>query len=229
MRTKWIDKNGKDKCILFMNGWGCDENPMKTLNTNEYDILTCYDYRDILLPKEVNRLFENYAEIHLVAWSLGVYVSNLILNQYKELFSSKIAINGTLSPIDNLKGIRPAVFQGTIDGLNERNLEKFWMRMCGGRSAFNLFKTNKPQRKLDEQKEELITLQKIIQNHFIDWNVFDSVLIGSNDMIFTSDNQNNAWGGVLKIIERDYSHFCFDRWKSWDELIEDLSSGTSGN
>jgi len=229
MRTKWIHKDNKEKCILFMNGWGCDENPIKILNTNEYDILTCYDYRDILLPKEVNCLFENYIEVHLVAWSLGVYISNMILNQCKDLFASKIAINGTLSPIDNLKGIPPSVFQGTIDGLNDRNLEKFWMRMCGGRSAFNQFKTNKPQRELDEQKKELITLQNIIQNHFIDWNVFDSVLIGSNDMIFTPDNQKNAWSDSLKIKERDYAHFCFDRWKSWDELIEDLSSGTSGN
>jgi len=229
MKTKWIHKNSKDKCILFMNGWGCDENPIKTLSTEEYDVLSCYDYRDILMPKEVNRLFENYTEVHLVAWSLGVYVSNLILNQSKDLFSSKIAINGTLSPIDNLKGIPPAVFQGTIDGLNDRNLEKFWMRMCGGRSAFNLFKTNKPQRKLEEQKEELITLQNIIQNHFIDWNIFDLVLIGKSDAIFVSDNQKNAWDNTLEKVERNYAHFCFNSWESWDELIEDLRGGTSGN
>lgn len=227
MKTKWLHKNSKEKCILFFNGWSCDENPFSHMLSNEFDVLTCFDYRDILAPKEIDRLFENYEEVYLVSWSLGVYVSNLLLRNRENLFTDCVAINGTNFPIDNLKGIAPAVFQGTIFGLNDKNLEKFWMRMCGGKSAFTHFKSNIPNRSLEDQKEELTILQSVIQNHYTDWSIFNKALIGKQDLIFSANNQANAWNESLEIIERDYPHYCFDKWNSWDELIEDISCGKS--
>lgn len=227
MKTKWLHKTSKKKCILFFNGWSCDEKPLQHLTTKEYDVLSCYDYRDILLPKEANRLFENYDKVYLIAWSLGVYVSNLLLRTRKSLFADAIAINGTINPIDNLKGIPPAIFQATIDGLNLKSLEKFWMRMCGGKSAFTHFKSNVPTREFDDQLLELKELQKLIQNHFVDWNIYNKALIGKQDLIFSADNQKLSWKESIDIVEREYPHYCFDKWNSWDEIIEDLSCGKS--
>lgn len=227
MKTKWLHKASKNKCILFFNGWSCDEKPLQHLTSEEYDVLSCYDYKDILLPKEVNRLFENYEKVYLITWSLGVYVANLLLKARKGLFTDTIAINGTLHPIDNLKGIPPAVFQGTIDGLNSKSLEKFWMRMCGGKSAFTHFKSNVPNREFDDQLLELKELQKLIQNHFVDWNIYNKALIGKQDLIFSADNQKLAWEESIDILDREYPHYCFDKWNSWDEIIEDLSCGKS--
>ena len=221
MKISWLHKNANEKCILFMNGWGCDAQPFTKLASHQYDVLVCYDYHDILSPKEIERIFENYREVHLVAWSLGVYVSNLVLFKWKALFASKIAINGTLQPIDNLRGIPPAVFKGTINGLNQKNLEKFWMRMCGGKKAYEQFRLNLPQRGLEDQKEELIILQNVIQNHLVEWNLFDTALLGTNDMIFPFENLQNAWDQNMRVIEKEgFPHFCFYNWDSWDEILE---------
>ena len=230
MITKWLYKNTKEKCILFMNGWGCDEQPFTPLHSKEYDILMCYDYREVLTTKEIDRLFELYEEVHLIAWSLGVFVANLLFKRKKDLFTSASAINGTLHPIDNLKGIPPAIFQGTIDGLNERSLEKFQMRMCGGRAAYASFKELAPQRDIAEQKEELIELQKLIQNHFSDWNIFTSSIIGGKDMIFPFDNLQLGWKELeTVIVKEDFAHFCFNNWNSWDKLMEEITSATSAS
>jgi biotin synthesis protein BioG len=229
MKTKWLHKASNEKCILFFNGWGCDENPLQHLSSYEYDILLCYDYKDLLLPKEVNRLFEDHKKVYLIAWSLGVYVANFLLKKYEDLFAEKTAINGTTFPINKLKGISPAVFQATINGLNKNSLEKFWMRMCGGKSAFNHFKLNVPKRELQEQLQELEVLQSIIQNHFTDWIIFNKALVGKQDLIFLADNQVNAWSDKVEYQERNYPHYCFDKWNSWDEIIEDLSCEESEN
>ena len=220
MNTKLLHANNNEQCILFMNGWGCDENLISHLNSNYCDVLVCSDYRDILVPNEIERLFENYSEVHLVAWSFGVYVSNLIYPQYQSLFSQKIAINGTIYPVDNSKGIPPAIFQGTLDHFNESNREKFWLRMCGGKAEYNNFKKNPPLCTIEEQKSELIELQSIIKNHKTNWNLFEQALIGANDLIFVPENQKNAWSKNTQIILKDYPHYCFNRWDSWDEIIQ---------
>ncbi|WP_461643051.1 pimeloyl-ACP methyl esterase BioG family protein [Labilibaculum euxinus] len=228
MKSEWLHKSANEKCILFMNGWGCDANPFQSINSKEYDVLMCFDYRDILIPKQVERLFENYQKVHLVAWSLGVYVANMLYHQWKDLFASKIAMNGTLQAIDNLKGIPPAIFQGTINGLNSRTIEKFWLRMCGGKNGFDRFKMQMPQRNVEDQKEELIVLQELVQNHFIDWNVYDSVLLGQNDLIFPFENLENAWREQNNIIKMENTpHFCFYSWNSWDDLMEECKSAAS--
>ncbi len=228
MKIEWLHKSENEKCILFMNGWGCDAIPFQSMNSKEFDVLMCYDYRDILIPKGVERLFENYQEVHLIAWSLGVYVANMTFFKWKDLFASKIAVNGTLQAIDNLNGIPPAVFQGTINGLNSRTIDKFWLRMCGGKIGYDLFKKQLPQRGINEQKEELTILQEVIQNHFVDWNIFDSVLLGNNDLIFPFENLKNAWSEQENVIILESApHFCFYSWDSWDDLMKECKSATS--
>lgn len=222
MKIECLHQKSKEKCILFMNGWGCDINPFLPLESLEYDVYLCYDYRDILPPKQIGRLFESYHEVHLVAWSLGVYISNLIFQEWSELFASKIAINGSLKPIDELEGIPPVIFQGTIDGLNEKNLEKFWIRMCDGRATFNVFQKNLPVRNLSDQKEELITLQEIINKHVTNLNLFDYVLISTKDRIFPFENLKNAWRDQKILTTIEDAHFCFYRWNSWDKLMNEF-------
>jgi len=230
METYWLKKHSNERCILFMNGWGCDFHPFEKLLSKSYDVLVCYDYRNISQNKEINRIFENYEEVHLVAWSLGVYISNMILKNRENLFASTIAINGTLHPIDNIKGIPPAIFQATINQMNEVNLGKFWKRMCGGNEAYYNFLQQKPQRNIENQREELEELQNIIQNHFMDWNLFENALVGGCDLIFSPDNQLRSWGTDTKVILKDdFPHYCLNRWNSWDDLIEEFKSEDTKN
>jgi len=203
-----------------MSGWGCDEQPFLNIGSDDYDVLMCYDYRDLENASALMEKIEAYQECHLMAWSLGVFVSSLLFKNHNNLFTSSLAINGSLSPIDAEQGIPPAIFQGTIDGLNEKGRDKFFMRMCGGRTGYAAFAENQPQRLLADQKEELICLQNMILNQRITWDIFDKVLISSRDMIFPYKNLEKAWENKSDKLIIDLPHFCFGNWTRWDEIME---------
>lgn len=220
MHLKYLHKSNKSKLILFMSGWGCDEMPFQKINSDGYDVLMCYDYRDLNQIKELREELNAYDECHLIAWSLGVFVSSILFKDDSELFTSRIAINGSLAPIDDEKGIPAAIFQGTIDGLNEKGRDKFFMRMCGGRSGYADFVEHQPKRLVEDQKEELICLQNMILKETITWDIFDKVLLSSRDMIFPFKNLEKAWESKSQRMIIDLPHFCFSEWNSWDEILE---------
>ncbi|RXQ95801.1 DUF452 family protein [Ancylomarina salipaludis] len=220
MEFRYLHKNNSPKLILFMSGWGCDELPFLKIEANEYDVLMCYDYRDLSQIQKLKEEIQSYQECHLIAWSLGVFISSLLFKDDKELFKSRLAINGSLSPIDEEQGIPPAIFQGTIDGLNEKGRDKFFMRMCGGRSGYADFSEQLPKRQLGDQKEELICLQNMILNQPITWDIFDKVLLSSRDMIFPFKNLEKAWETKSQKLIFDLPHFCFAAWNSWDEILK---------
>ncbi|MCZ4694469.1 DUF452 family protein [Ancylomarina euxinus] len=220
MKIKYLHKNKSTKLILFMSGWGCDEMPFMRINSDDYDVLMCYDYRDLSQIQELKEALKAYQECHLIAWSLGVFISSILFKDDQELFQTCLAINGSLSPIDDEKGIPSAIFQGTINGLNEKGRDKFFMRMCGGRSGYADFVEHQPQRLVEDQKEELICLQNMILKEAITWDIFDKVLLSSRDMIFPFKNLEKAWENKSQKLIFNLPHFCFSEWRSWDEILE---------
>ena len=222
MRLKYLHKSNKSKLILFMSGWGCDEIPFNRIDSKDYDVLMCYDYRDLSNATDILDELKLYQEQHLIGWSLGIYVSSILFKDHKDIFLSTLAINGSLSPINDEEGIPPAIFQGTIDGLNERGRDKFFMRMCGGRSGFANFSKHQAQRTVEDQKEELICLQNMILDRSITWDIFDKVLLSSRDMIFPFKNLEKAWENKSQKIVMDLPHFCFSEWNEWDEILKVL-------
>ncbi len=203
-----------------MSGWGCDDIPFRKIDSQDYDVLMCYDYRDLSNVSDIIEELKHYQEQHLIAWSLGVYASSILFKDHKDLFISTLAINGSLSPINDEKGIPSAIFQGTIDGLDKRGRDKFFMRMCGGRSGFADFSKHQPQRSVEDQKEELICLQNMILDRSITWDIFDKVLLSSRDMIFPFKNLEKAWEGKSQKNVLDLPHFCFSEWNEWDSILE---------
>ena len=220
MRLKYLHKNNSPKLILFLSGWGCDEIPFSSIDSKDYDVLMCYDYRDLSNATDILDELKHYQEQHLIAWSLGVYVSSILFKDQTKLFVSRIAINGSLTPISEEQGIPPAIFQGTINGLNERGRDKFFMRMCGGRSGYANFSKHQAQRTLEDQKEELICLQNMILDRSITWDIFDKVLLSSRDMIFPFKNLEKAWESKSQKVILDLPHFCFYNWTKWDEILK---------
>ena len=67
----------------------------------------------------------------------------------------RVALNGTVTPVDDLKGIPQQVFEGTLEGLNEGTLEKFIRRMCLKKENLETFLSKRPQRAVEELQEEL--------------------------------------------------------------------------
>lgn len=215
MKKLWINKPGAPELLVFFNGWAMDEKPFKHLSaSNELDVLMIYDYT---LLEELED-FSDYKAVHLVAWSLGVFAAAKVLAGRE--FASALAINGTLKPIDTGEGIAPAIFQGTIDSWSEIGRMKFNRRMCGVKYN-KQFKANFPARSVEDQKAELIALQKEIVNNPVPANIFQQAIIGLGDKIFTRHAQENHWHNAripMRII--DEPHYFFPALESWKEMLK---------
>lgn len=214
MKQVMIVNRQRARLILFFAGWGMDETPFLHCCPQESDLMVCYDYRELDFN---DTLLANYREIHLVAWSMGVWAASKALSWYQELpITRSIAVNGTPYPVDEERGIPPAIFNGTLEGLNAASLLKFQRRMCGGSEAYERFRSIAPCRSWEELKEELAvigTLCTVLPPS--DWK-WDRAFIGENDRIFPPQAQQKAWEGVCPAIEHG-SEAHYD-----DELLQRL-------
>lgn len=217
MTSKWINKNGKKSCIVFFNGWGMNESILPINNNMEFDLFMCYNYNGI---EDLNKEeFKQYDNIHLVAWSLGVYAASVAVQNCSLTFVKKIAINGTMSAIDDSKGIPKGIFVGTIRGWNDINRDKFNLRMMGNRTYLMKCDDKLSKRSAEDQKQELEFLFKHISENDMPEYQWDKVIIGEKDLIFTADNQKNAWENHNIFIEEKMPHFPFNHLKTWQEII----------
>lgn len=211
MKQHFIIKNDKKRLWLFFAGWGMDETPFRSLYSSDWDQtadcdwMICYDYRTLEFDAT---LLEEYSDITLVAWSMGVWVASHVMQKYPHLpISESIAINGTTYPIHETKGIAPTIFEGTLQGLNEQTLLKFQRRMCGSIADYQAFRSVAPQRSADELKEELAA----IQQHSLSLPPSDfcwqKAIVGKNDRIFLPDHQCLAWRDKATIELIDAAHY----------------------
>lgn len=186
------------RLILFFAGWGMDGEPLAGLGRDGYDTAVVWDYSDPR-PLPADRLAA-YREICVLAWSFGVpYAARFIASHAVTLPITRcVAVNGTLHPVDDTHGIPEAIFRGTLDNLDERNLTKFRRRMTGGGEAYARFAAMQPKRTIDSLTEEL-------RHVFADGPApdphFDTVYIAGADRIIPTANQRRAWDGHEHIEE----------------------------
>lgn len=206
MKQHFIIKNNQKHLLLFFAGWGMDETPFLHIHPTEYDWMICYDYRSLEFDVA---LIQAYSEITLIAWSMGVWAASQVMKQCPSLpVSQSIAINGTLYPIHETKGITPSVFEGTLQGLNEQTLLKFQRRMCDSAADYKVFQTIAPTRPVEELKEELAAIrQQYLSSAPSDF-TWQKAMIGKNDRIFLPDNQWLAWRNrVDSLIQVEAAHY----------------------
>ena len=174
--------------IIYFAGWGTPTSAVSHLALPENtDLLLCYDYQDLALNVDLS----SYSQIRVVAWSMGVWVANQVLGQTPLV--SATAINGTGKPCDDAMGIPQAVFIGTLEQLDERNLAKFQRRMCGDSTTFEQYSQLSGQRDWQQVRSELSELYQSIQQDngkSLNWT---KAIIGEKDRIFPSQNQLNFW------------------------------------
>ena len=206
MKYKWLNKINNKKLIVFFNGWGMDENIITHLEPEDYDILMFYDYITLDIEFDWN-ILDTYNEKILVAWSMGVMVGSEILNNYSSHFSKKVAINGTLKPIDSEFGIHPKIYDLTIKGFNEKGRERFISSM------FDVATQITCERDIDNQHFELISLKNYSSNLKFNYN---KILISDNDKIIPTKSQVAYWG-----IEPNLKggHCPFFIFKKWSEIL----------
>lgn len=219
MKYYFIKKQSLSRLVLFFAGWGMDERPFSDCVPQDSDLLVCYDYRSLIFDFS---LLRGYSEIRLVAWSMGVWAASRIFFGTAFPIRESIAVNGTLTPVDEACGIPQSIFEGTLKGLNERTLQKFRRRMCGSAEALDAFMQRAPQRSVDELREELQCIGEQARFFSLFPFVWDKVVIGANDLVFTATNQHNAWKKEknTEIVVKDIPHYSLETLKN--VLCEDM-------
>lgn len=219
MRYQHIARQQR-KLLVYFSGWGTPISIAKSLElSNDFDLLICYDYRDLNLEFD----FSGYQEIYVVAWSLGVWVAERVLHAIPLTYA--VAINGTGAPKHDQFGIPTAVFDGTLSSLSEENLVKFERRMCG-KIALENYRLLPEKRDFTEVKQELARLNDcIMQDNRTGLLVWQKAIIGNKDKIIPTQNQLEYWQNQpqTKIQLIDAEHYLFNHFSGWQELLKDTA------
>lgn len=202
MKYKWLYKENNSRVILFFNGWGMDEAVISHLLHEDYDVVMFYDYNTLECDFDFSEL--NNKQKYLIAWSMGVMCAALFDIKYEK----KVAINGTLKPIDDDFGIPRRIYDLTIKGFNPKGAEKFIQNM------FNEpVKNFSVSREFENQKTELSALK----NYKADINFqYDKVWISDNDKIIPTKNQVKFWNQEPNLKS---GHAPFNLFSKWSELL----------
>ena len=193
------------RLLLFFAGWGMDEHPFLQYAPPDSDFMICYDYRT--LDFDTSPL-AGYTVIDVVAWSMGVWAASQVLSKVSLPIRRRIAINGSPFPIDEKRGIPPAIFMGTLEGLNEASLRKFQRRMCADGNVFARFQLTAPERSIEELKEELAAVAEQYRMLPTETFAWEQAIIGESDRIFPPTNQRAAWKGIsMSNIDGNEAHY----------------------
>ena len=208
MKYKWLNKSNNKKLIVFFNGWGMDEKVVSHLSFNDFDVLMFYNYTD---TDKSDFDFSNYEYKILLAWSMGVYVSNIYYETFKG-FDKYIAINGTQKPIDDDYGIPEVVYNLTAENFNEFSKEKFIKKIT---THVDLKKYT--TRSTEELKSELIAIRDLKPEKYLK---FNKAVISTKDRIMPYKNQLRFWCEKdIEITELDAPHYIFNFYTKWEELL----------
>ncbi|MGM9760705.1 MAG: DUF452 family protein [Parabacteroides sp.] len=177
---------------LILNGWSASPELFRSLPLPVgADCWVVYDYRSLTFPERL----EPFQEIHLMAWSLGVWVATTLWSSASP-FTSTTAINGTPFPIHATWGIPPEIFEGTLHHLDEEGLKRFDRRMCGDRATLQRYQLL-PSLPQEVKATELQALHRAILATPVDseaatrfWN---RSIISRADRIFPTAAQQAYW------------------------------------
>jgi len=216
MQTAWLHRHHHRQCILFFSGWGMDPAPFRFLPAAEHDLCMVFDYRQ-LHPVDL-AAFAGYERVHLVAWSMGVWVAAHLLADRAATFATRTALAGTLVPIDQQCGLPPAGFAAMIDGFNHEVLASFYRSMFDNDEQLARFLASRPQRQLAELREEMVAFRAAFLEHGPGTDIFTRKIVTSRDRVFPGRNQMRAWGKG-DCTTTNWSHFPFYHLADWHELL----------
>lgn len=221
MKCCQLNKQNNKNLIVFFAGWSFDEKPFGKLVCDGFDILFIYDYNELNLPKELENL-QNYEHKYLLAWSMGVFVAY----EFRKLFENfdyKIAINGTITPVDNAFGIPVKMFELTLKHAATGLAGKFYQNVFKNSEEFEMYSKTLVQRTIENRVSELENLYNIIKmkDYKKAESFYDCAIVSDFDKIIPPKNQiashqkNNE-----PIITLPFGHFPFYNFTSWSEIIK---------
>ena len=199
----------KDENItLIFGGFGAHPTHFLPFFPKNCIIVYHYTHLDFTALLEILHSFQN-RKITLIAFSMGVFVARIFLEQYAIPLQRKIAINGTEYGIHTQYGIPPKLFKLTLKTFD---LEAFKRNLFG-----EFLEKTRDFIFLDSTtlREELaffiescaqFPMQDSMERHW------DYAIISKNDLIFSPHAQQAFWNNKTKIIFLDAPHFTFFQW-----------------
>lgn len=191
MRLQLLKQTGNtNRLILIFAGWGSDASAYSHVEMAGWDVALVTGIDDCV-PDFT--LLNRYDTVYVYAWSLGVYAAESVLPGRVNPVRA-FAINGTPRPCNDEEGIPTVIFRGTSEGLNERTLRKFRIRMFGGISAYALYAD------LFEGVNDIVGLQaelEFVATHPLEGSEpklnWTTAYISESDRVFPPANQFRAW------------------------------------
>ena len=172
MQHQWLKRAvNASQVIVIFGGWAIGAEAFAHLQTAA-DILYIWDYRDLETDLPELQYYETRV---LVAWSFGVASYCYWQQDRVDIFDRKIALNGSMTPVDRFSGIPPLIMQKTIDMLSNDSFQVFLAR-CYGKKQ--------PHQSIDvlARKAELIAVQaRDYTGGTLHW---DKIWISRSDKIF---------------------------------------------
>lgn len=202
-QTYIIKKEGNSGLVLFFSGWGSESKMFGYPVPEGYDYMLCHDYTE---PGFDYATLEGYSHIRLLAWSMGVWVAGKVFEGRSMPWEMRIAVNGTMFPIDDSKGIPSVIFEGTLAAMSPATLAKFRRRMCDGAYGLSTFMAHGPERSAEDLKAELQAIRDAVLAAPVPCFSWDKAIIGLRDRIFPPENQKVAHSGI-PIEETDSAHY----------------------
>ncbi len=203
MKQYFLRQEGSEELNLFFAGFGQDPAPFLDLPYS-CDCALVYDYRSLSFDE---KLYSSYANLKLIAWSMGVMMASRVLPATSLSFEGgKLAINGTLEGIDSQLGIDPKLWQATAEQLDESSAEKFYLRLCGADRSSHYW-SSRPCRPLAELAEELAALSRFARTKAACFE-YDLAIVGSKDRIIPPQSQRRSWEKHhTPVLEGAYAHY----------------------
>lgn len=221
MSGEWLARGAGRDLIVCCNGWGMDRYPFSGLAPGPFDIFLISDYSRLHPLDSLFELLPGYRRRILIGWSMGVWAAQRLFAEHAAWFQRRIAINGTLRPIDDRYGIPREVFAGTLRDFSAPVLERFYRRMCKEPGAFSFFNHHRPQRDLADQHAELAALQDLVAEPVAEEGFFSDVIVSASDLIIPTAHQLAFWGSRpdVNVVRLPGCHYPFFRWHSWADIV----------
>ena len=79
MQQIFLQQQHSKNLVLIFLGYGQDQNPFNSLKTvTSDDIAIVFDYQDLSFDES---LYQEYDQITLIAWSMGVMIAPIVLSK----------------------------------------------------------------------------------------------------------------------------------------------------
>lgn len=205
MEFRWLKQNEAAEAVVVFGGWAVGPEVFWQLDGPQ-DILFASGYTD--LNAELPDL-SGYERISLLAWSFGVTAYAHWQQGRPDPFHCKVAVNGSLKPVNRSAGIPPAVFRKTAETLSLESYQSFLTRVFG-----------QPQHAepvdVDALRAELLAVER---RGDAPQTRFDRIWISSGDKIFPPANLARAWAGQA-VSQIDAPHAPFGLFETWEALLQ---------